>query len=133
MVQQGSTAAGGGTDWKWLLLSIDGRIPRSTYWLKFILPAFVLSIIAGVLDSVLGLSNPEGYGGPIGGLVALALLWPSIATGVKRLHDRNRSGWFYLIVIIPFIGWLYWLIDMGILKGTTGANRFGPDPLGSAS
>jgi uncharacterized membrane protein YhaH (DUF805 family) len=132
MANQAATAKGG-TDWKWLLLSLEGRIPRSTYWLKFILPAVVLGFIAGVLDGVLGLSSPEGYGGVISGLFGLALIWPSIATGVKRLHDRNQSGWLYLILLIPVIGALFWLINMGIMKGTTGANRFGPDPLGGTS
>jgi uncharacterized membrane protein YhaH (DUF805 family) len=133
MVQQGSTATGGATDWKWLLLSIDGRIPRSTYWLKFILPVFVLGIVANLLDNVLGTGGPTGYGGLISGLFGLAMLWPYIATGVKRLHDRNQSGWWMLILLIPVVGFFFWLINMGILKGTTGPNRFGPDPLGGAS
>jgi uncharacterized membrane protein YhaH (DUF805 family) len=132
MANQAATA-GGGTDWKWLLLSIQGRIPRSTYWLKFFLPAVVLGIIANVLDSVLGTSSPEGYGGVISGLYGLVLIWPSIATGVKRLHDRDMSGWWMLIQLIPVIGFLFWLIVIGILKGTTGPNRFGPDPLGGTS
>jgi uncharacterized membrane protein YhaH (DUF805 family) len=129
-----TTTAKGGVDWKWLLLSLEGRIPRSTYWLKFFVPVIVLAIIAGVLDSVLGTGSPEGFGGGIiSGLLGLALIWPSIATGVKRLHDRDMSGWWLLIQLIPVVGFFFWLIVIGILKGTTGPNRFGPDPLGGTS
>ena len=133
MVQQGSTGAAGGFDWKWFLLSIEGRIPRSAYLLKFVVPYFVLFVVAMLLDGVLGFSSPDAYGGPITGLYGLAALWPSIATGVKRLHDRNQSGWLYLILLIPIVNFFFWLINMVIMKGTTGANRFGPDPLGGAS
>ena len=133
MAQQGATGSAGGFDWKWLLLSIEGRIPRSTYLLKFVLPVFVLGVVASLLDNALGLVSPEGYGGPIGGIFGLLMIWPSIATGVKRLHDRNQSGWLYLILLIPVVNIIFWLINMAILKGTTGANRFGPDPLGGAS
>lgn len=132
MVDQASGAAGGAFNWKWFLLSIEGRVPRSWYWLRFILPYIGLMIVAVLLDFMFGTYDPEQGIGMISGLLGLAALWPSIATGVKRLHDRNRSGWFYLILLVPIVGFFYWLIDIGILKGTTGPNRFGPDPLGGA-
>jgi len=59
----------------------------------------------------------------------LFIFWTSLAVGAKRCHDRGRSGWFQLISLIPFIGSLWLLVELGILKGKEGGNRFGPDPL----
>lgn len=107
---------------KEFLLSLDGRINRAQYW------AFVLLYIAGVIacaivDSIL----PTG--GLIGLLFALAVLYPSICVLARRWHDREKSGWWTLILLIPFLGALWVLIECGCLKGTDGPNRFGPDPL----
>lgn len=69
----------------------------------------------------------------------LAILIPSIAVAVRRLHDRNMSGWWYLgfIVLsaIPFVGVVASIAMLVIfcLKGTDGDNRFGPDPLRPAA
>ena len=52
-----------------------------------------------------------------------------VAIGVKRLHDRNKTGWWMLIILLPVIGGLWYLIECGFLKGTTGPNTYGPDPL----
>ncbi len=59
----------------------------------------------------------------------LFIFWTSLAVGAKRCHDRGRSGWFQLISLIPFIGSLWLLVELGILKGKEGENRFGSDPL----
>jgi uncharacterized membrane protein YhaH (DUF805 family) len=73
--------------------------------------------------------------------IALAVFWglasfiPSIAVVVRRLHDRDMSGWWYLgfivLQIIPLIGWIasiaFFVIT--VLPGTDGPNRFGPDPI----
>ena len=61
-------------------------------------------------------------------MLALVLFWSLIAIQVKRWHDRDKSGWWIFINIIPFIG--FWaLIENGFLRGTEGKNRFGEDPL----
>ena len=54
---------------------------------------------------------------------------PNIAAGVKRCHDRDRSGWFVFIVLIPLVGTLWYLIEIGFLRGTFGSNKYGADPL----
>jgi uncharacterized membrane protein YhaH (DUF805 family) len=89
-------------------LGFQGRIGRKTFWLGYILPLFAASILASILDAALGLA-PMGDArpaegaevGPIGGLVSLLSIWPSLAGAIKRLHDRDRSGWwiggFYLL------------------------------------
>ncbi len=48
---------------------------------------------------------------------------------MKRYHDRNKSGWWVLIVFVPVIGGLWYLIECGFLRGTPGPNNYGPDPL----
>ena len=119
--------------WTQLLFSIDGRINRATFWLKFTLPALVITIVLGAVDTILGTYGEESGMGVFSGIFALALIWPNIAVSVKRLHDRNRSGWFYLLILIPVVGPIWYLIDAGCLAGTKGSNRFGPDPLGEES
>ena len=53
----------------------------------------------------------------------------TIIVGIKRWHDRDKSGWWSLIAFIPLIGFLWVLIECGFLAGTSGSNRFGEDPL----
>ena len=65
---------------------------------------------------------------PFAGLFGLVLVWTHLAVFVKRWHDRNKSGWWMLINLIPFIGWLWSLIECGFLDGTPGPNTYGPDP-----
>ena len=68
-------------------------------------------------------------------LMGLALLWaliifiPNLAVTIRRFHDQDKSGWFYLLAFIPFVGGLILLVFM-FLEGTRGPNRFGPDPKG---
>jgi uncharacterized membrane protein YhaH (DUF805 family) len=79
------------------------------------------------LDRVLGLAS-ETYGiGPLYVLYALAVLIPGLAVGVRRLHDIDKSGWWMLIAFIPLIGGIVLLV-FAVMEGTSGSNRFGPDP-----
>lgn len=101
------------------------RSSRSEYWF-WVLFVILLSIVAGVIDNLL-------FGSSIlGTLVTLGLLVPGIAVGVRRLHDIDRSGWWYLIALIPLIGALvliYWFVQ----PGTPGSNEYGDNPLGDAA
>lgn len=117
------------------LFSLNGRIPRSAYWLKYVLPYLVLYSIAVYLDmqelQAQMQANPEAIPESFGTyslIFSLALLYPSIAVGVKRCHDRNRSGWFLLLSIIPLVN-LWVLIELGFLRGTSGSNNYGADSL----
>lgn len=115
--------------WSKFLLSIEGRINRQAFWLRFYVPVMVISIALTILDLAVGTYSLESGGGLFSGIFTLLVIWPSIAVGVKRLHDRNRSGWWLLLILVPIIGAIWYLVDAGILKGTEGSNRFGPDPL----
>lgn len=54
------------------------------------------------------------------------IVWVNLAASVRRLHDQNMSGWFYLLNLIPFIGQFVTLALLGFRDGTRGANQFGP-------
>ena len=66
---------------------------------------------------------------PVSIIAALALIYPAIVLYAKRWHDRGKSGWWTLIGLVPIIGGLWMLIELGFLKGTDGDNQYGPDPL----
>ena len=59
----------------------------------------------------------------------LLLIYPAVALYAKRCHDRNKSAWWLLLLIVPVIGFIWFIIDLGILEGTKGDNSYGPDPL----
>jgi uncharacterized membrane protein YhaH (DUF805 family) len=118
-------------DWKYLLTSFDGRINRAKFWAA--IGVFIAAgVIAMIIDMLLGTTIQLGGGGQIGvvGLiVSLASIYCALAVYAKRWHDRDKSGWWSLIVLVPVIGGIWLLVELGILEGTRGANRFGPDPL----
>ena len=64
-------------------------------------------------------------------VIALPALWVYLAGSVKRAHDRGKSGWWLLLSLVPLVGAIWWLVDLGILEGEEGENRFGPDPRGT--
>jgi uncharacterized membrane protein YhaH (DUF805 family) len=128
-------------DFQHLFLSFEGRARRLHYWLALIILWIVESVVisvtlganmsAAVLSGNPGaIENTFGGTGLIGGLICLALLWPSLAVQVKRWHDRDKTGWWVLINLIPFIGFLWTLIECGFLDGTPGPNKYGPSPKG---
>jgi len=106
--------------------TFSGRARRAEYW-WFALFLIIVSIALGVLDGLLfGMSMESG--GPLGALFSLATIIPSIAAGARRLHDIDRTGWWLLMFFVPMIGWIVLLVFF-VTRGTSGANRFGPDPL----
>lgn len=108
----------------------QGRARRAEYW-WWVLFVILASIAAGIVDSLIGaaLTGGGGTGLPVfGAAVSLAAFLPSLAVAVRRLHDTDRSGWWYLLVFLPVIGFIV-LIIFFVQRGTAGPNRFGPDPL----
>ncbi len=100
--------------------TFTGRAARSEYW-YFSLFTFLVSIATNVLDAASGTVV-------VGILASLALFLPSIGVAVRRLHDRDKSGWWSLLVLIPLIGVII-LFVWFVQRGTIGPNRFGSDPL----
>jgi len=107
-------------------LSFSGRISRKVYWLHYFLPLTALSFVGLGIDMAADTQFVEV-------VVFLLILVPNIASGVKRSHDRDRTGWFLLIGLIPIIGGLWLLIELGFLRGTPGPNRFGKNPLAGSA
>ena len=107
-------------------VDFNGRARRKEYWM-FILFNAIFASAAMVLDNVLGIAM-EGIGyGPLYGLYVLALIIPSIAVGVRRLHDIGKSGWMMLISLIPLIGGI-WLLVLFVTDGNLGENEYGANP-----
>lgn len=100
---------------------IEGRAARSEYW-WFYLFMIIVYVVAMIIDSVIGI--PLFYL-----IAALGLLAPSICASIRRMHDKDKSGWWLLIAFVPIVGVLY-LLYLFVTRGTVGDNRFGPDPLG---
>ncbi|ROS75340.1 DUF805 domain-containing protein [Cellulomonas sp. PhB143] len=98
----------------------SGRARRSEYWF-FYLAVIIVEIVVGIVDNVLG------TGGLLTGLVLLALILPSLAVAVRRLHDTDRTGWWILIGLIPIVGTIVLLVFY-VSDSTPGPNRFGPSP-----
>lgn len=98
----------------------SGRARRKEYWM-FVLFNLIVAVVLGFVDNILGTV------GVIGGLYSLAVLIPGIAVSVRRLHDINRSGWWLLIALIPFIGVIVLLVFM-VMDGKNEGNNFGSDP-----
>ena len=152
-----------------LLFTFTGRINRAKYWLAVViyLAITILLIALGLIlfgDSLLAIDDEatddiaagllsRGVGFT---LIVLVIYIPMVISGfmvgIKRLHDRDKSGWWLLVFyVLPGLlntigetlaaGWIFalasfavsiWaLIELGILRGTAGPNRFGPDPLAS--
>ena len=108
--------------------NFNGRARRKEYWmftLFFLLFALLAGFVIGILSAV----------GETAAMIAiiLAVVWylahlvPSLAVTVRRLHDTGKSGWFYLLAIIPYIGSLIIFI-FTVIEGDKGDNKYGPDP-----
>jgi len=101
--------------------NFEGRARRSEYW-YFTLVSVIISIILRIIDSVIG-----GDIGIVGGIYSLAVLVPSIAVGVRRLHDIGKSGWYLFVAFIPIAGAI-WLLVLLCKEGDHGPNEYGADP-----
>ena len=108
-----------------ILFSLRGRIPRRTFWLWGVLGMLLFSVIAGLLLGIAGVSPRLAEAIP-----NLLIIWPGLAISVKRWHDRDKSGWWVLINLIPVIGFFWALIENGCLRGSVGPNRYGEDLTG---
>ena len=104
----------------------SGRAPRAEYWWFYLL-IIIGYVIAMTLDSMLGLGQAVGPYGVLMAVFALAMLVPSIAAAIRRLHDTDRSGWWLLIGLVPLIGVIV-LIVYFVTQGTSGSNKYGDDP-----
>jgi uncharacterized membrane protein YhaH (DUF805 family) len=141
----------------------SGRAPRAEYW-WFFLALIVTYIVVNIVESIVGINKMIlGVYGPLAALLWLATLVPSLAVGVRRLHDTNRSGWLILLPIVPYvlafalggpammagglgaglgIAMLFLLIGFVcalvllvfmVFPSAAGDNRYGPNPYGQGA
>ena len=108
-----------------------GRARRKEYWF-FILFNLIASLVLTVVDYMTGSLNAELGMGLLSGLYSLAVLIPSLAVTVRRLHDTDRTGWWILIGLIPLIGVIVLLVFM-LLDSQPGDNQYGANPKGATA
>jgi uncharacterized membrane protein YhaH (DUF805 family) len=142
-----------------LLFSFQGRLNRQPWWIVTIILVVILIVLVGALIAVAGLAVVSGDLAALGltGIILIILyipvIWIGLALGAKRLHDRNKSAWWLLLfyalpmvlnaipageggkMILSLAGLaisIWALVELGFLRGTTGPNNYGPDPLATA-
>jgi uncharacterized membrane protein YhaH (DUF805 family) len=106
--------------------NFSGRASRSAFWF-FLLFCILVPIVGSVGDLFFFSTLAREGLGPIYVISNLALLAPGLAISARRLHDIDRTGWWFLITL-TIIGNI-WLLVWWCSKGQAGRNRFGPDPL----
>jgi uncharacterized membrane protein YhaH (DUF805 family) len=142
---------------EWMLMPLkryaefSGRSRRKEYWM-YLLGLIIVAILLGVIEGAAGLTQMIGPYGPLSALLILGTFVPSLAVGVRRLHDTDRTGWWILLPLVPEILAIAMLMTgnlaaagmLGIaagilaivllvfmvLDGTKGPNKYGPDPKG---
>ena len=126
-----------------LLFSFEGRIRRSHWWLARLgvgVALFALLMVLGAVAAALGggggsAHSAAGQGSAM--MVGLTfflclpvIVWIELALAAKRWHDRDKPAVMVLVVLIPFIGGIWTLVECGFMDGTPGPNQYGPSPKG---
>jgi uncharacterized membrane protein YhaH (DUF805 family) len=104
----------------------SGRARRKEYWF-FVLFNIIIGLALTFIDFSTGLYDVESEIGLLSSLYSLAVLVPSIAVTIRRLHDTSRTGWWFLIAFVPIIGVIVLLVFM-VFDSTLGDNQYGPNP-----
>ena len=116
-----------------LYFSFHGRIPRHAYWfhgvivLNVVLAIVMAPLAFGIVDE--SLDRPPLFAVLLAVFGSLLVLWPALAIRAKRWHDRGTSTVWLLLPLLPVIGAIWELVELGFLRGTIGSNRHGSDPL----
>lgn len=122
---------------KWFLMAVkkyatfSGRAQRAEYWYYTL---FYILIYLGLsaIDSLTGTYDAGAGMGLLSGIMGLALIIPTLAVSIRRLHDTGRSGWWLLIGLIPLVGAIVFLV-FTVQDSTVGDNEYGPNPKGVAA
>jgi len=114
------------------MLTSNGRISRSTYWLfqfAFFAAIYLIGEFTGAFIPPGAAVERADHAQALFGLAILFLVLFAWMMQIKRWHDRGKSGWWVFINLLPIIGGLWAFIELGLLRGTPGPNEYGPDPL----
>jgi uncharacterized membrane protein YhaH (DUF805 family) len=119
--------------------TFSGRARRSEFW-WFYLFTVIVYIVASLIDNLLGFtivtSGENGTAvasyspGWVSAIAGLALILPWISVQVRRLHDRDATGWWWWLNVLCCIGPLVLIFAFYVQPGTPGPNKYGPDPKG---
>lgn len=120
-----------------LFFSYSGRINRSMWWLGqavlISIPIVLVFLVPWYMDNTATASQAISHLGSMLFLLFMVLVlmvWMNSALCVKRYHDLDKSGLWLLICLIPYIGAIWMVIELGFFKGTSGNNGYGDDPNG---
>lgn len=114
-------------DIKSVLFSAKGRINRLTFWV-YNIPLIAFQVLLNFAEEeMLPFFNSDNVYLILFPVIIISI-WISLALGIKRCHDRDKSGWWMLLLLVPLVGPLWLLISLGFIKGTEGSNRYGSDP-----
>lgn len=102
------------------ILTFEGRARRSEYWYFVLFVAIVTSVLGFLLGQDSGITR----------VISIALSLATISVGVRRLHDIGKSGWWYLLYLVPLIGWIVLLV-WNVKDSQPGDNQYGPNPKGN--
>ncbi|MBJ6368100.1 DUF805 domain-containing protein [Snuella sedimenti] len=106
--------------------NFQGRARRKEYWM-FTLFNAIFMIATAIVAGIIGQATDTPLFFLLYLVYILGIIIPSLAVTVRRLHDIGKSGWYYLVGLIPFIGGI-WLFVLLVTEGETGPNGYGPDP-----
>lgn len=100
----------------------SGRARRREYWMFALFNAIIVFVLAMIDRVVFGADTPV-----LSGLYTLAVVIPSVAVAVRRLHDTGRSAWWLLVGLVPVVGGIILLVFY-LLDSDAGPNEYGPSP-----
>ena len=106
--------------------TFTGRARRKEYWF-YMLFYLIILVVLSICDGIIGTTMQGGGVGILTLIYILAVLVPTLAVTVRRLHDTDRSGWWIFIQLVPIIGFFVFLYFM-VSDGTPGTNTYGPSP-----
>ena len=109
----------------------EGRASRAEYW-WFYLAQLLIMIVGLIIDQIIGTGVLYIIAAVLYIIAAIVFILPSIAVLIRRLHDTDRTGWWYWIQLLPLIGLIVILV-FTLTGGDEGDNKYGPNPYGSVA
>ena len=104
----------------------SGRARRKEYWM-YILFNCLAGLVVGFFEGFFAGFNGVRNNQLLSAALAIGLFLPGCAVMTRRLHDVGKSGWFWLLLLIPIVGWI-WLFVLQCTEGDPGSNQYGPNP-----
>ena len=111
-----------------LLFGFAGRIGRMQWWLAQLAILVVIAAAIAAIMVAVGPNEPSSAKASVVLIVCavcVLIVWINLACTVKRFHDRDKSGWWVLVIFVPYIGAIWQIVECGFLSGSSGSNRFG--------